>query len=42
MVNIDFSPLLMVSQKVMSNVYVLSTIVFIEFIHQVDCTLIIT
>jgi hypothetical protein len=40
--NIDISPLLMGSQKVMSEVYVLSTIVFNEIIRQADCTLIIT
>jgi hypothetical protein len=42
MANIDISPLLMVSQKVMSDVYLLSAAVFNGIIHQVDCTLIIT
>jgi hypothetical protein len=34
--------LLMVSQKVMPDVYVLSATVFNRIIHQADCTLIIT
>jgi hypothetical protein len=42
MVNIDISTLLMVSQKVMPDVYVLSAAVFNWIIHQADCTLIIT
>jgi hypothetical protein len=42
MVNIDISTLLVVSQKVMSNVYVLSAAVFNGIICQADCTLIIT
>jgi hypothetical protein len=42
MANIDISPLLMVSQKVMSDAYVLSAAVFNRIIHQEDCTLIIT
>jgi hypothetical protein len=42
MANIDISFLLVVSQKVMSDVYVLSAAVFNRIIHQVDCTLIIT
>jgi hypothetical protein len=42
MVNIDISPLLVLSQKVMMDVYVLSADVFNRIIHQADCTLIIT
>jgi hypothetical protein len=42
MAKIDISPLLMVSQKVMSDVYVLSAAVFNNIIRQADCTLIIT
>jgi hypothetical protein len=42
MANIDISPLLVVSQKVMLDVYVLSAPVFNMIICQVDCTLIIT
>jgi hypothetical protein len=42
MANIDISPLLVVSQKVMSDVYVLSAVVFNRIICQADCTLIIT
>jgi hypothetical protein len=42
MANIDISPLLVVSQKVMSDVYVLSVVVFNGIIRQADCTLIIT
>jgi hypothetical protein len=42
MANIDISPLLVVSQKVMLDVYVLSAAVFNTIIHQADCTLIIT
>jgi hypothetical protein len=42
MVNIDISPLLVVSQKVMPDVYVLSAIVFNWIIRQADCTLIVT
>jgi hypothetical protein len=42
MANIDISPLLVVSQKVMSDVYVLSAAVFNRIIHQEDCILIIT
>jgi hypothetical protein len=41
MVNIDISPLLVVSQKVMLDVYVLSAAVFNRIIRQADCTLII-
>jgi hypothetical protein len=40
MTNIDISALL-VSQKVMLDVYVLSVAVFNGIIHQADCTLII-
>jgi hypothetical protein len=42
MANIDIFLLLVISQKVMPDVYVLSTAVFNRIIHQVDCTLIIT
>jgi hypothetical protein len=42
MANIDISILLVISQKVMSDVYVLRATVFNEIIHQADCTLIIT
>jgi hypothetical protein len=39
MANIDTSPVLVVSQKVMSDVYVLSAAVFNRIIRQADCTL---
>jgi hypothetical protein len=42
MANIDISPFLVVSQKVMSDVYVLSAAVFNRIICQADCILIIT
>jgi hypothetical protein len=42
MTNIDISPLLVVSQKLMPDVYVLSVVVFNRIIRQADCTLIIT
>jgi hypothetical protein len=42
MVIIDISPLLVVSQKVIPDVYVLSVAVFNKIIRQADCTLIIT
>jgi hypothetical protein len=42
MANIDISPMLVVSQKVMPDVYVLSATVFNGIIHQAACTLIIT
>jgi hypothetical protein len=42
MANIDISPLLVVSQKVMPDVYVLSVAMFNRIIRQADCTLIIT
>jgi hypothetical protein len=42
MVYIDISPLLVVSQKVMPDIYVLSVAVFNRIICQADCTLIIT
>jgi hypothetical protein len=42
MENLDISLLLMVSQKVMPNVYVLSAAVFNMIIRQLDCTLIVT
>jgi hypothetical protein len=41
MVNIDISPLLVVSQKVIPDVYVLSAAVFNRIIRQADCNLII-
>jgi hypothetical protein len=40
-INIDISPLLVVSQKVMSDVYMLSAAVFNRIIRQAECTLII-
>jgi hypothetical protein len=40
MANINISPLLVVSQKVMLGVYVLSAVVFNRIIRHVDCTLI--
>jgi hypothetical protein len=42
MVYIDISLLLVVSQEVMSDVYVLSVAVFNRIIRQADCTLIVT
>jgi hypothetical protein len=42
MANIDISHLLVVSQKVMPDVYVLCAVVFNRIICQADCTLIIT
>jgi hypothetical protein len=42
MINIDISPLLVVSQKVMSDVYVLSATMLNRIIRRADCTLIIT
>jgi hypothetical protein len=42
MVNVDIFPLLVVSQEVMSYVYVLSLAVFNKIIRQADCTLIVT
>jgi hypothetical protein len=42
MIDIDISPLLVVSQEVMPDVYVLSAAVFNMIIHQADCTLIVT
>jgi hypothetical protein len=42
MTNIDISPLLVVSQKVMLDVYVRSAAMFNRTIRQADCTLIIT
>jgi hypothetical protein len=42
MINIDISPLLVVSQKVIPDVYALSAAVFNRVIRQADCTLIIT
>jgi hypothetical protein len=42
MINIDISPLLVVSQEVMPDVYVFSAAVFNRIIHYANCTLIIT
>jgi hypothetical protein len=42
MINIDISLLLVVSQEVMPDIYVLSAAVFNRIIHQADCTLIVT
>jgi hypothetical protein len=42
MVSIDISPMLVVSQKVMPDVYVLSAAVLNRIIRQTNCTLIIT
>jgi hypothetical protein len=41
-VNVDISLLLVVSQEVMTDVYVLSAAVFNRIIRQADCNLIIT
>jgi hypothetical protein len=41
-INIDISPLMVVSQEVMPDVYVLSAVVLNRIIHQADCTLIVT
>jgi hypothetical protein len=41
-VHIDISLLLVVSQEVMMDVYVLSAAVFNRIIRQADCTLIVT
>ena len=42
MKNIDISLLLVIPQKVMLDVYVLSVAVFNRIIHQADCTVIVT
>jgi hypothetical protein len=42
MVHIDISLLLVVTQEVMPDVYVLSAAVFNRIIRQEDCTLIVT
>jgi hypothetical protein len=42
MANIDISLLLVISQKVMPDVYMLSAVVFNGIMRQADCTLIIT
>jgi hypothetical protein len=42
MANIDISLLLVISQKLMLDVYVLSAAVFNEILHQSVCTLVIT
>jgi hypothetical protein len=41
MVHLDISLLLVVSQKVMSDVYVLSATMFNRIIRHADCTLIV-
>jgi hypothetical protein len=42
MIDIDVSLLLVVSQEVMPDVYVISAAVFNRIIRQADCTLIVT
>jgi hypothetical protein len=42
MANIDISPLLVIFQKVIPDVYVLTAAVFNGSVRQADCTLIIT
>jgi hypothetical protein len=42
MIHLDISLLLVVSQEVMSDVYVLSAAVFNSIIRHADCTLIVT
>jgi hypothetical protein len=42
MIDIDIPLLLVVSQEVMPDVYVLSAVVFNRIIRQADCTLIVT
>jgi hypothetical protein len=42
MINIDISLLLVIPQEVMSDVYVLSAVLFNRIIRQADCTLIVT
>jgi hypothetical protein len=42
MVNVDISLLLVVSQEMMPDVYVLSAAVFNSIIRQADCTLLVT
>jgi hypothetical protein len=42
MEHLNISLMLVVSQKVMPNVYVLSAVVFNRIIRHADCTLIIT
>jgi hypothetical protein len=42
MINIDISPLLVVSQEVVLDVYVLSAAMFNRIIRQANCTLIVT
>jgi hypothetical protein len=42
MENLDISLLLVVSQKVMSDVYVLSVAMFNRIIRHADCTFIVT
>jgi hypothetical protein len=41
-INVDISPLLVVSQEVMLDVYVLSAALFNRISRQADCTLIVT
>jgi hypothetical protein len=40
--NFDISPLLVISRKVIPDVYVLCAAVFNRIIHHADCTLIVT
>jgi hypothetical protein len=42
MIYLDISLLLVVSQEVMLDVYVLSAAMFNRIIHHADCTLIVT
>jgi hypothetical protein len=42
MVNYDISPLRVISQKVITDVYVLSAAVVNSIIRHADCTLIVT
>jgi hypothetical protein len=42
MVNVDISLLMVVSQEVTPDVYVLSAAVFNRIIRQADCTIIVT
>jgi hypothetical protein len=42
MVNNDISPLRVVSQEVVPNVYMLSAVVFNRILHHADNTLIVT
>jgi hypothetical protein len=42
MIHLDISLLLVISQEVMLDVYVLSVVVFNRIIRHADCTLIVT